>query len=111
MGADAAVANLQREQCCIDGQPAQKIQRICFGANCCACNAWDTKQQLCVAASCSDVGHCCVAESCVDAGAAAAEYRLSDAVSAHVAPRNGGVSVSGANGVHEASETLSSSFA
>ena len=38
-------------------------------------------------------------------------YRLSDAVSAHVAPRNGGASVSAANGVHEASETLSSSFA
>ena len=38
-------------------------------------------------------------------------YRLSDAVSAHVAPRNGGASVSAANGVHEASETLSSSLA
>ena len=38
-------------------------------------------------------------------------YRLSDAVSAHVAPRNGGASVSAANGVHEASEALSSSFA
>ena len=38
-------------------------------------------------------------------------YRLSDAVSAHVAPRNGDVSVPEATGVHEASETLSSSFA
>ena len=38
-------------------------------------------------------------------------YRLSDAVSTHVAPRNGGASVSAADGVHEASETLSSSFA
>ena len=37
--------------------------------------------------------------------------RLSDAVSTHVAPRNGGASVSGANWVHEASETLSSSLA
>ena len=38
-------------------------------------------------------------------------YRLSDAVSAHVAPRNGDVSVPEAAGVHKASETLSSSFA
>ena len=37
-------------------------------------------------------------------------YRLSDAVSAHVAPRNGGASVSGANWMYEASEILSSSF-
>ena len=37
--------------------------------------------------------------------------RLSDAVSSNVAPRNGGVSVPEATGVHEASETLSSSFA
>jgi len=73
VGADAVVANLQREQCCIDGQPAQKIQRICFGANCGACNAWDTKQQLCVAASCLDAGKCCVAESRGGAGAAVAE--------------------------------------
>ena len=36
--------------------------------------------------------------------------RVSDAVSAHVAPRNGGACVSGANGAHEASETLRSSF-
>jgi len=38
-------------------------------------------------------------------------YRLGDAVSAHVAPRNGGASVSGANRVHDASGTLSSSCA
>ena len=38
-------------------------------------------------------------------------YRLSNAVSTHVAPRNGGASVSAADGVYEASETLSSSFA
>jgi hypothetical protein len=37
--------------------------------------------------------------------------RLSDAVSAHVAPRNGGASVSAADGAHEASEASSSSFA
>ena len=37
--------------------------------------------------------------------------RVSDAVSARVAPRNGGACVSGADGVHEASETLRSSFA
>ena len=37
--------------------------------------------------------------------------RLSDAVSTHVAPRNGGASASGANWAHEASGTLSSSFA
>jgi len=37
-------------------------------------------------------------------------YRLSDAVSTHVAPRNAGASVSGVNVAHEASETLSSSF-
>ena len=38
-------------------------------------------------------------------------YRVSDAVSTHVVRRNGGASVSGADGVHEASETLSNSFA
>ena len=38
-------------------------------------------------------------------------YRLSDAVSTHAAPRNGGASVSGTNRGHEASEALSSSFA
>ena len=38
-------------------------------------------------------------------------FRLSDAVSTDVAPRNGGASVSGAAGAHEASETLSSSLA
>ena len=38
-------------------------------------------------------------------------YRVSDAVSTHVAPRNGGASVSGADGMHEASGTLSRSFA
>ena len=38
-------------------------------------------------------------------------YRLSDAVSAHVAPRNGGASVSGAVVAYEASGTLSRSFA
>ena len=43
--------------------------------------------------------------------AAGADLGVSDAVSAHVAPRNGGVSVSGAGGVHGASETPSSSFA
>jgi hypothetical protein len=32
-------------------------------------------------------------------------YSLSDAVSAHVAPRDGGASVSGAYWVHEALET------
>jgi hypothetical protein len=37
--------------------------------------------------------------------------RLSDAVSTHVAPRNGGAPVSGANWVHDASGTLSSSCA
>ena len=38
-------------------------------------------------------------------------YRLSDAVSTHVAPRNGGASDSVAHGAHEGSETLSSSLA
>ena len=38
-------------------------------------------------------------------------YRLSDAVSTHVALRNGGASVSGVVGVHDASGTLSSRFA
>ena len=47
----------------------------------------------------------------MDAGAAAAEYRLSDTVSTHVAPKNGGAPVLGADGMHEAPETLSSSFA
>ena len=37
--------------------------------------------------------------------------RLSDTESAHDAPSNGGTSVSGADGVHEASGTLSRSFA
>ena len=37
-------------------------------------------------------------------------YRLRDAASTHVVPRNGGASVSGADGVHEASGTLSRSF-
>ena len=37
-------------------------------------------------------------------------YSVSDAESMHAAPRNGGASVSGAHGVHGASETLSSSF-
>ena len=36
--------------------------------------------------------------------------RLSDTESAHDAPSNGGASVSGADGVHEASGTLSRSF-
>ena len=38
-------------------------------------------------------------------------YRLSDAVSTHVAPGNGGASDSAAHGAHEASETPSSSLA
>ena len=38
-------------------------------------------------------------------------YRLSNAVSMGGRRRNGGTSVSAANGVHEASETLSGSFA
>jgi len=37
-------------------------------------------------------------------------YRLSDTVSARVAPRNDGACVSGADGAHEALETLRSSF-
>ena len=37
-------------------------------------------------------------------------YRVSSAVSTHAAPRNGGASILGADGVHEAPETLSSSF-
>jgi len=37
-------------------------------------------------------------------------YRVSDAVSMGGQRRNGGASVSAADGVHEASETLSSSF-
>jgi hypothetical protein len=37
-------------------------------------------------------------------------YRVSDAVSAHVAPRNGGASVPGAAGLLDAPEPLSSSF-
>ena len=44
------------------------------------------------------------------ADAAAAELPVSDAVSPHVAPRNGGASVSEANWAQEASEALSSSF-
>ena len=38
-------------------------------------------------------------------------YRLSDALSTRVAPRNGGVSVSGVVVVYEAAETLGSSSA
>ena len=38
-------------------------------------------------------------------------YSLSDAVSMHVTPRDGGASISGAYWVHEASETLGSSLA
>ena len=38
-------------------------------------------------------------------------YRLSDAVSSHVAPRNGGASVSGANGMLAAYGALSRSLA
>jgi len=55
----------------------------------------------------------------VGAGAAAADFdSVGDAVSAHVAARNGGVSISGAgvvfkapDGVLAASETLRGSFA
>jgi hypothetical protein len=39
------------------------------------------------------------------------KYRLSDAASAHDAPRNGGASVSGAAGVFEAHGALSKSLA
>ena len=60
----------------IDRQPAQENQRICFGASWDACSVWDTKQQLYVAASCLDAGHCFVAESSVSVGAAAAELPL-----------------------------------
>ena len=56
-----------------------------------------------------DAGKCCVAESSVGAGAAAAALPVSDAVSAYVAPRNGGASDPGAAGVLEASGALGSS--
>ena len=42
--------------------------------------------------------------------AQALNSRVGDAVSAHVVPRNGGASVSGANWAHDSSETLCSSF-
>jgi len=57
-----------------------------------------------------DAGKCCVAESSVGAGAAAAELTRERCYSAHIVPRNGGTSVSGATGAYEASETLGSSF-
>ena len=57
----------------IDGRPAQKIQRICFGANGVACNVWGTKQQLGDVSSCLDAGKCFIAECCGGAGAAAAD--------------------------------------
>ena len=50
-------------------------------------------------------------QSCVGAVPRPLNYRVSDAVSTHVAPRNDGASVSAADRVHEASETLSSSLA
>ena len=66
------------------------------------------------------MGYCAAAFRCgvmlgckcsLGVGAAAAECRLRDAVSTHVAPRNGGAPVLGAAGAHEASQTPSSSLA
>ena len=109
--AGAAAAELPLEQCCIDGRTAQKWWHICFGGRWVTRSIGDAKRQLCAAASCSDARECCVAESNVCAIAAGADLGVSDAVSAHIAPRNGGASVSGAGGVHGASETLSKCFA
>ena len=94
----------------IDGRPAQQIQRTCFGPNCGASNVWDTKQEL------DDVSSCSMLANAVSQRAAwmlvprSLNYRVSSAVSTHAAPRNGGASILGADGVHEAPETLSSSF-
>ena len=83
----------------IDGRPAQNTQRICFGGRWDACSVWDTVQQLSVAASCLDASAAWVLVP------RPLNYRLRDAASTHVAPRNGGTSVSAAGEVHEASGT------
>ena len=59
-----------------------------------------------------DAGKCCVAESSVWVLVLRPQScRLSNAVSMGGRRKNSGASVSGADGVHEASETVSSSFA
>ena len=87
------------------------MQRIRFGGNLGVCSIRDAQQPLCTAASRSGAGKCCVTESSARVLMLwSLNYRLRDAVSMGGRRRKGGASVSGAGGVHEASETLSSSF-
>ena len=51
VGAGATIAELPREQCCIDGRTAQKWWRICFGRSWGARGIGGTLQQLCALAS------------------------------------------------------------
>ena len=86
------------------------MQRIRFGGNLGVCSIRDAQQPLCTAASRSDTGKCCVTESSARADAAVAKSPFEGCCIDGRTAQNGGASVSGADGVHEASETLSSSF-
>ena len=111
VGADAAVANLQREQCLLMGGRRRKSSASVSGATGVLATYGTLSRSLLV------YHHEQMQANAVSQRAAwvlvprPLNCRLRDAVSAHVAPRNGGASVSGAYGVHEASETLSGSFA
>ena len=112
MNAGAAAAELPLERRFIDTRSAQKWWRICFGGSCGVRSIGDARQQLCTAASCLDAGKCCVAESSVWVLVLRPQsYSVSDADSAHVAPRNGDTPVLGADVMRKASGALGSSFA
>ena len=111
MGADAAVANLQREQCLSMGGRRRKSSAPVSGPRVVLATYGTLSRSLLV------YHHDQMQANAVSQRAAwvlvprPLNYRLSNAVSMGGRRRNGGTSVSAANGIQEASETLSGSFA
>ena len=111
MGAGAAAAELSLERCCIDGRAAQKSSAPVSGPTGVLVTHGTLSRSLLV------YHHDQMQANAVSQRAAwvlvprPLNYRLSNAESMGGRRRNGGASVSAADGVHEASETLSGSFA
>jgi len=105
--AGAAVAHLQREQCCIGTRCGAPVPGVTGGVH----EAPETLSSRSFALRHHEQMLAnAVSQRAVWMMPRPLNYRLGDAVSAHVAPRNGGASVSGANWMYGASVTVSSSF-
>ena len=110
-GADALVANLQRQQCLSIGSRRRKTSASVSGPAGMLAAHGTLSRSLAVYHRDQMQANAVSQRAAWVLLPRPLNYRLSDAASTHVAPGNGGASVSGVVVVYEASGTLSSSFA